>query len=407
MSVSVRNEDGVSIITIDRPDAANAINADVGEGIAAAIAAASADRHTLGAVLTGAGERVFSAGADLKNPANLPPPDLAARRSATLHTLLDAVLGFPKPLVAALNGAAVGAGAMVALLCDRVVCVPTGRFSLPEIDVGMPHSARTGHPDRPRGQRRRRGLGPVRAPNAGRRGRGERAASLRGRWRVAFRRHCRRHRTRSQASARFRAEQGVAATPPPRRNRGGHGGLTGIPSTPRRRGRLSMDVELSSELREFRQAVRRFVSTRLEPIARRMDETDEAPPELSCVLRDGGYLGMRLDRGAWRRRHRPVSLLPDARGAEPQPSLLHLGCRLLDGADAVRHRTARNGGAEGPLSPFARDRGDPRRLRPERARSRVRPGGHAHQGASGARRLADRGAQASTSAAAAAPISSC
>jgi acyl-CoA dehydrogenase len=56
-----------------------------------------------------------------------------------------------------------------------------------------------------------------------------------------------------------------------------------------------MDVELSSELREFRQAVRRFVSTRLEPIARRMDETDEAPPELSCVLRDGGYLGMRLD----------------------------------------------------------------------------------------------------------------
>jgi enoyl-CoA hydratase/carnithine racemase len=138
MSVSVRNEDGVSIITIDRPDAANAINADVGEGIAAAIAAASADRHTLGAVLTGAGERVFSAGADLKNPANLPPPDLAARRSATLHTLLDAVLGFPKPLVAALNGAAVGAGAMVALLCDRVVCVPTGRFSLPEIDVGMP-----------------------------------------------------------------------------------------------------------------------------------------------------------------------------------------------------------------------------------------------------------------------------
>ena len=55
-----------------------------------------------------------------------------------------------------------------------------------------------------------------------------------------------------------------------------------------------MDVELPPDLRELRQAVRRFVTAELEPLARRMDETNTAPPELVERLRDGGYLGMRL-----------------------------------------------------------------------------------------------------------------
>lgn len=55
-----------------------------------------------------------------------------------------------------------------------------------------------------------------------------------------------------------------------------------------------MDVELAPELREMRQALRRFVSRELEPIARRMDETNTAPPDLADKLRAAGYLGMRL-----------------------------------------------------------------------------------------------------------------
>ncbi len=130
-------EGGVLVLTLDRPKA-NAIDAAIGAAFCDVMRHAAEDASVQAVVLTGAGDRVFCAGADLKNPENLPTEILGPQRAATLGGMLDAMLDFPKPLVAAVNGAAVGAGAMLALLADRVVVAESGRFSLPEIDVGMP-----------------------------------------------------------------------------------------------------------------------------------------------------------------------------------------------------------------------------------------------------------------------------
>lgn len=137
-AVLTRREGAVLLVTINRPQAANAIDRAVGEGIEAALRDAAADRDVGAVVLTGAGSRVFSAGADLKAGAELPPLGLAARRGAVLAGVLDAVLSFGKPLVAAVNGAAAGAGAMLALLADQVLAAEGARFMLPEIEHGMP-----------------------------------------------------------------------------------------------------------------------------------------------------------------------------------------------------------------------------------------------------------------------------
>ena len=124
---------GVLVLTLDRPRA-NAIDAALG----AAFVSALRETAARAVVLTGAGERVFCAGADLKNPDDVPAEILGPQRAATLAAMLAAMLDFDRPLIAAVNGAAAGAGAMLALLADRVIAVETARFSLPEIDVGMP-----------------------------------------------------------------------------------------------------------------------------------------------------------------------------------------------------------------------------------------------------------------------------
>jgi enoyl-CoA hydratase/carnithine racemase len=136
--IVIEHRGGVLVATINRPHAANAIDDDVGTELCGAFATAAADAAIRALVVTGAGARVFCAGADLKNPAGLPPLALAERRSATLSALLDAVLSFPKPFVAAANGVAAGAGAMLALLADVVLVADTAYFTLPEIDHAMP-----------------------------------------------------------------------------------------------------------------------------------------------------------------------------------------------------------------------------------------------------------------------------
>jgi enoyl-CoA hydratase/carnithine racemase len=129
---------GVLVLTFDRPRAANAINPAMSAAFCTALRDATGDASVTAVVLTGVGDRVFSAGADLKNPDNLPPGALGELRAAALFNMIRSVLDFPKPLVAGVNGVAAGAGAMLALLADRVVVAEAARFTFPEIDVGMP-----------------------------------------------------------------------------------------------------------------------------------------------------------------------------------------------------------------------------------------------------------------------------
>jgi enoyl-CoA hydratase/carnithine racemase len=130
--------DRVLWLAFDRPHAGNAVNAEVATAFADALARAARDPDTPAVVLTGTGGRIFSAGIDVKNPQGLAHAALAASRRGAVERCLEAILAFDKPLVAAVNGFAIGLGFMLALLTDRVIAVDSAAFSLPEIDINIP-----------------------------------------------------------------------------------------------------------------------------------------------------------------------------------------------------------------------------------------------------------------------------
>lgn len=125
-------------IEIDRIGKANAMTVAMMEGITSAIVQAGTDDRTQAVVLTAKGEKLFCAGVDVREQS--PDGDIARqreRRSHALAALQDAVIATPVPIVVALNGLAVGAGAMLALMADGCVAVEGSSLSLPEIDIGI------------------------------------------------------------------------------------------------------------------------------------------------------------------------------------------------------------------------------------------------------------------------------
>ncbi|WP_340526605.1 enoyl-CoA hydratase/isomerase family protein [Cupriavidus necator] len=126
-------------ITIDRAEKANAMTVAIMEGIAAAIRDGASDPAVKAVLLTAAGDRVFSGGADVREqPEDGDMARQRERRSQALAALQDAVMDNPVPVIAVLNGIASGGGAMLALLSDACVAAETASLSLPEIDLGMP-----------------------------------------------------------------------------------------------------------------------------------------------------------------------------------------------------------------------------------------------------------------------------
>ena len=126
-------------VRLNRAEKANALNVSLMESASAALREAERDERVRAVILSGAGERVFCAGVDVREkPADGDLTEHRKRRSRLLAALLDGVLACPKPVVAALNGIASGGGAMLALLADARVAVDTAAVSLPEIDLGMP-----------------------------------------------------------------------------------------------------------------------------------------------------------------------------------------------------------------------------------------------------------------------------
>src|SRR5258706_1659503 len=116
----VTNQDGVMWLKFNRPNKANALSLQVLTELNRALKEAATRSDVRAVVITGAGERTFSAGADLSSPPGDAAAHQAKRRtefSAALMTLVD----FRKPIVAAVNCAACGAGMMIPLLFDAVV----------------------------------------------------------------------------------------------------------------------------------------------------------------------------------------------------------------------------------------------------------------------------------------------
>jgi enoyl-CoA hydratase/carnithine racemase len=132
--VRVESADGIATIRLDRPKM-NALNAQVQDEIAAAAAQVSADRAVRAVVLYG-GERVFAAGADIKEMASMGYPAMAAR-SAALQASFTAVADIPKPVVAAVTGYALGGGLELALCADFRVLGESAKVGQPEILLGI------------------------------------------------------------------------------------------------------------------------------------------------------------------------------------------------------------------------------------------------------------------------------
>ena len=126
-------EDGVIVITINRPDAKNAMNKAAAEGIAAALDRLDAEDDLRVAILTGAGDRAFCAGSDLKDRAATGGDSFPSTGFGGLCQRFDLC----KPLVALVNGDCIGGGLELVLAADMAVAVPSARFGLPEPRVGL------------------------------------------------------------------------------------------------------------------------------------------------------------------------------------------------------------------------------------------------------------------------------
>jgi enoyl-CoA hydratase/carnithine racemase len=130
MNVLVENRDGALVVTINRPDAGNALNPEVGQGLVAALGDAATNPEIRTVIVTGAGEKIFCAGMDLK--AFVAGEDMTPVGEGT-RLLAEC----PKPVIAAVNGTAVAGGFEVVLRCDLVVAAEHAKFGIPEVKRGL------------------------------------------------------------------------------------------------------------------------------------------------------------------------------------------------------------------------------------------------------------------------------
>jgi enoyl-CoA hydratase len=123
-------EGGVATLTLDRPEARNALNRAMCDDIVAATATARDDAAVRLLLIRGSGP-VFCAGADLKERGGMTADQVRARRLAA-YAAYDAIESLPMPVIAVVHGAAMGSGAEIAAACDFVIATPQAFFATPE-----------------------------------------------------------------------------------------------------------------------------------------------------------------------------------------------------------------------------------------------------------------------------------
>jgi len=137
MAVDVDIDEGIAVVTMNRPQALNAFNSEQLDLLDAAFHALGQDRSVRVVVLTGAGNRAFAAGADIKEMVDLSPAaGIAFGRKG--QALTNAVERLPQPVIAAVNGYAFGGGCELALACDIRLASENARFAQPEVSLGIP-----------------------------------------------------------------------------------------------------------------------------------------------------------------------------------------------------------------------------------------------------------------------------
>jgi enoyl-CoA hydratase len=137
MAVDVETGDGVAVVSLNRPEALNAFDVEQLDRLGAALHALGEDHSVRAAILTGAGERAFSAGADIRAMAEMTNSDaIAFARKG--HAAANALALLPQPVIAAVNGYAFGGGCELAIACDIRIASKNARFAQPEVSLGIP-----------------------------------------------------------------------------------------------------------------------------------------------------------------------------------------------------------------------------------------------------------------------------
>lgn len=137
MSIDISRRSAVATVTLNRPEALNAFDQTALGDLLSALRDLARDRAVRVIVLTGAGERAFAAGADIRAMASMSVAEARAF-GALGQAVTRAIESAPQPVIAAVNGYAFGGGCEVALACDIRLASTTAVFSQPEVSLGIP-----------------------------------------------------------------------------------------------------------------------------------------------------------------------------------------------------------------------------------------------------------------------------
>ena len=134
-TILVEQRDAVTLITLNRPQALNALNSQVLKDLSAAFAAYDGDASQLCAVVTGSGDKAFAAGADIKEMVEKDAADFFLEDF--FSGWQTGVVATRKPWIAAVNGFALGGGCELAMMADFIIASDTAKFGQPEIKLGV------------------------------------------------------------------------------------------------------------------------------------------------------------------------------------------------------------------------------------------------------------------------------
>jgi enoyl-CoA hydratase len=132
----LETRDGVAVVTVNRPEKLNALDDRTVEELDAAVSSFAADASIRGVILTGAGEKAFVAGADIGELERQSPVG-GRQRSLRGQAVLDRIENLGKPVIAAVNGFALGGGCELAMACHVRVAAEGARLGTPEVKLGI------------------------------------------------------------------------------------------------------------------------------------------------------------------------------------------------------------------------------------------------------------------------------
>lgn len=130
-------QDEIAIIKINRPEALNAMNVDVIDELSSTIDRIDVDNAVKVVIITGAGERAFCAGADISYMVNINPIE-AEKYASSAQMVLNKIEKLGKPVIAAVNGFALGGGCELAMVCDIRIASSNAKMGQPEVTIGIP-----------------------------------------------------------------------------------------------------------------------------------------------------------------------------------------------------------------------------------------------------------------------------